>query len=436
MSVAAEARALVGVPALLVAARLGGAICGMLFLLLLTRTGGAALAGEVAALIAATMLLGLAGTANIEAGGVRFMVRALATGQPEQATGFIRFSRRLTLVLACCITAGVWICTTPGAAGTLALLAVPLIALARLGAGLAMGFSRVLAGIVPRTFLRQALMLAGLALLTASLGPPDLWQVMALWLAANAVVVTTQSVALRRHRVRLTAAPDTTHAPAWVRHGLTLGLNVLYIEYAIQLTIVLAATVLAPADLARLDICLKIAAFLRFAAIAVNQAFMPRLSAALATADAPALARWLALASLLRLAAVGTGFGVLAVTAPHLLRLFGPEFAPLAPLLLALALEPLIAALFGPAATMLTLSSRPTTVLPVLAATLATLALGTLLGGHLFGLWGVAAAWLAAALLWSAALAHRAQAQLGIDTTVAATARWCRTRVPMPETTP
>ena len=43
-------------------------------------------------------------------------------------------------------------------------------------------------------------------------------------------------------------APDTSDQRNWVRIGLTLGLNVLFIEYSIYLTVLLAALVLPALD--------------------------------------------------------------------------------------------------------------------------------------------------------------------------------------------
>ncbi len=422
-------RALLGVPAFLVAARLGGAFAGMLALMLLTQTAGAAVAGQVAALISATMLLALAGTLNIEAGAVRFMVQALDQGRPGEARGFIRFSRRFVLALSLTLTATLWALSGhQNPALTLALFSAPLIAWSRLGAGLSMGFSRVLAGAIPRTFLRQAFLLAGTALLVMLNGTPTAAGVMAVYFGANLLVVAAQYLLLRPSEKALTAPPEQNAAPAWVRHGLTLGLNVLYLEYAIHLTIFIAAFVLAPADLARLDVALKIAAFLKFTSIAVNQAFMPRFSAAMGMGDRGALTRWLALSGVIKLITTLTGLAALAIAAPALLRLFGPEFAMLTPLLIFLALEPLIATAFGPAANIITLSTRPSTLLPVLAVTLLVLASGTWLGGLHYGLWGIATAFLAAALIWATSLAHIAKTRFGTDTTLLASLRYALAR--------
>ncbi|MEO0913270.1 MAG: hypothetical protein AAFY59_09815 [Pseudomonadota bacterium] len=424
-------KALLGTPALLVAARLGGALAGMIFLMLLTQSGGAALAGTVSALIATAMLLGLAGTLNIEAGAVRFMVQALDQGQPGTAVGFIRFSRRYAAAISLTLCAGVWVLTPdPSPAFTLALAAAPLIAWTRLNAGVAIGFSRVAAGVIPRTFLRQLFLLTGTAAFLALNGTPTPAVILAVYLAANLAVALCQTALLRPSERALKTPADQTDAPKWVRLGLTLGLNVLYLEYAIHLIIFTAAFVLAPADLARLDVALKLAAFLKFANTAINQAFMPRFSAAMGRGDAQALTRWLALSNLLKLGANLTGLAALAIIAPHLLPLFGPEFTGLAPLVLLLALEPLIATLFGPGANIVSLSKRPARLLPILAATLALLVGGTLLGGHLAGLPGIAAAFLAAATLWSASLAIIARTRLATDTTLPASLRWALAATP------
>ena len=84
-------------PGLMVLARVGGALAGMLFTMMLTRSMGAAGTGQVSVAISLGMVLALACTLNIENGAVRFMVQDLGTGNLPRVAGYIKFSRGFIL---------------------------------------------------------------------------------------------------------------------------------------------------------------------------------------------------------------------------------------------------------------------------------------------------------------------------------------------------
>ena len=415
-------------PGLMILARVGGALAGMAFTLLLARTLGVVGTGQVSVAIALAMVLALACTLNLEAGAVRFMVQDIARGHWPGVAGYVRFSRRSVLAISIVVTAiatgTLWL----AGYGTdshlyLAVLAAPVLGWMRLGAGIAQGFSRPVLSVLPRTLLRPVFMLIAVGgWLLAGL-PLDPWTATALFLAATVITLLAQDRLLRPDLRILTGhqgdmTPDTSQNREWVRIGLTLGLNVLFIEYSIYVTVLCAALVLPAAETARLDVLLKLIALLRFGLIAINQYYMPAMSRALGQDDRPALERLIAASGALRLLLCAVGAIGLLLFGRAILGLFGPEYAVDQPLLLALLLEASLIAVLGPGSNVLGLSRQPQRMLPILLGSLATLCLGTLILGHAFGLAGVISVVILMRAVWQGGTAMQAHAVTGVDTTV------------------
>ena len=425
-------------PGLMVLARVGGAVAGMLFTMMLTRSMGAAATGQVSAAISLGMVLALACTLNIENGAVRFMVQDLGTGNLPQVAGYIRFSRLFILKVSVVVTilalAGLAIAQYPLSSPLyLAVLSAPILGWMRLGAGISQGFSRPVLSVLPRTLLRPVVMVIAVGGWLGLIGTPSPWIATLLFLVTTMLVLIAQDLMLRRDFTQLAhgmvgKVPDTTDQQSWVKIGLTMGLNVLFIEYSIYLTVLLAALVLPAAETARLDVLLKLIALVRFGLISINQYFMPRMSRAMGNDNRPALERLIAISGVMRLAVTVVGGIGFILFGRFILGLFGPEFAADQPYLLLLVLDTLLIAVLGPGSNIIGLSKQPHRMLPILLASLITLSVGTLVCGYYFGLAGVIWVTIITRLVWLGGVAAQARAITGVDTTMAGLPRYLRRR--------
>ena len=429
-------------PGLMVLARVGGALAGMVFTMMMTRNMGATGAGQVSVAISLGMVLALACTLNIENGAVRFMVQDFGRDNLPGVAGYIKFSRMFILKVSGAVTGlGVLALLIAGYPFTsplyLAVLTAPILGWMRLGAGIAQGFSRPVLSVLPRTLLRPVFMVIAVAAWLVLGGPLTPWTATLLFLITTILVLVAQDIMLRPNMTKLARGmgdkvADASDQRDWVRIGLTLGLNVLFIEYSIYLTVLLAALVLPAAETARLDVLLKLIALVRYGLISINQYFMPRMSRALGNNNRPALERLIAISGMMRLAVTAIGGIGFILFGRFILGLFGPEFAGDQPYLLLLLLDTLLIALLGPGSNIVGLSKQPHRMLPILLASLITLSVGTLVCGYAFGLAGVIWVAILTRLVWLGGVAAQARAITGIDTTMASLPRYLRQRQQKP----
>lgn len=419
---------------LIVLARIGGAVAALGFTMLMSRTMGSEGLGRVSVAISLAMVLALVCTTNIEAGGVRFMVRYISDGQWDRARSFVRFSFRYVLAVSAATLlvtlAGVLLFTGswPAPHILFGILSAALLAQMRLGAGVAMGLSRPVISTLPRTFFRPVIFLAAIGLWISATGTIDPATAMALFLGSTVLVLVAQSALLGRFLFRAIGGDGAPRSGEergdWLRVGWTLGLSVMYVEYSIYVTVLAASLVLAPHDLALLDVSLKIMAILKFGVIAINQVFQPRLSRAMAREDHAALTEWLAISGLMKLAVVAVCLVLGVLLGRWVLGLFGAEFVEAYPLLLLLLLDPVCVALFGPASNVVSFSKKPYSLLPAVGLGLAVLIGGTLLFGQAWGLWGAGVAYVLARVCWLAWLSGYAIRKLGVNPTMLSVFAW------------
>lgn len=416
----------------IVLARIGGAVFALGFTMIMSRSMGAEGLGEVSAAMALALLLGLACTGNIEAGGVRFMVHDIAAGHWGRVRGFMRFSSHVVwgmsaLIVALALTLAIW--TDRGWPVCLAILSAPLLAWLRLGTGFAMGLSRPVLASLPGSALRPFLFFLAIALwvlLSGGITPPT---AMTLFLLTIPPVLIVQWRLVRR-AVRGVipgdVTPQTGPRRTWLGVSLTLGLSVMFVEYSVYIAVLAASAVLGPAQLALLDVALKLTILLKFGVVAITQVFQPQLSRAMALGDRDAVRRCLGLSGCLRFGVLIVALVLAAGAGRSVLALFGPDFVAAYPVLLLLMLDPVATVVLGPVANVVSFSDRPRALLPALVPGLAGLILGALVLGGIWGLWGVALAYVGARVCWLGWLGLVCLRRLGIDPTIFGSLGWLR----------
>lgn len=414
-----------------VACRVGGAGAAVLLSLMMARSMQLDEMGLAASAMSVGVLGALVASVGVEAGGIRFLPGYLAHGQTAQARGFLRFGIGLAvglgLIFGILAFAGIVLFVDgprrwPYA---LAIGAAALIGVARVLASQSLGFRRPLAASVPMQLVRPVALLALTGLIILAVPAPSAVAVMVAFALSVVLTIGLQlALTLPLHRRVATAAPDYAPWREWLGVGFRLGVGALFLEFGRDVAIFTASFSLSAAEVAIYAVAIRIIGFVKFGVVAVNQNYMPALSAAMAREDQPRVARIIAVSNHLKFWPVLACCVALVFLGPYILAPFGPKFAAAEPLLLILMAEPLLMAVLGPAAAVLSFSKHyaliQTSTLLATLLLVAAVYLGGRYGGMTGAAWGVIGAWAA----WCLLLTILTKRRLGLDVTIFGSIRW------------
>lgn len=424
---------------MLVSLRIGGAAAAFIFNLVMARTMEADQMGMAITLMSMALLAAIIVSASTEAGTVRFITGYLEREEFAKARAFIRRTKNTVLVLGPAlivfVTAFLWVKSRmdgsefPTATAIAAAVAALLGGL-RVGAAHAMAFGKVIRSLLPSLFLRQVLLLAGVAAWAAWVAPPTVVSVMGILFVTVAVALMIQYAVGRRLYDRLgTGDLDRSETSEWVKVGLQLGLTLIFVQHSRDLTLAIASFSLEPAQIAVLGVATALVAFAKFGVAAINQSITPKIAKLIARDDKAALMEVAFTSNHMKFWPMVLTFVVLALFGDWILGIFGPKFAEGAPLLLILMIEPLALSFFGLGGNYLSLSGHQFYLLPLAAVSIAVLAVAITLGAQIAGLtgaaWGTAIAW----IFWSAGLAILTRRISGLDVTMITTFRQTLTKM-------
>jgi O-antigen/teichoic acid export membrane protein len=256
----------------------------------------------------------------------------------------------------------------------LAFLIVPVFGVSASRAAVALGLSWISMATFPNNVFRPALFLSLIAGTWYLSGSLSAVKAMALQLFAVSVMTIGQWVLLSRGLKK--TFPDTTMAyetPTWIRTALPLLIVTLLTNFFIELNVVVAGFYLGAEQLAIFSSGFRIAALITFGIAAVDTIMMPRVSKFHAASDIVALQRTVTHSARLRLWG-SLAVGVLLVFAGKpILSIFGEEFVVGYEALLILTAAQIIAAVFGPAARLLSVTGYQDQCLLVSAVSLIAL---------------------------------------------------------------
>jgi O-antigen/teichoic acid export membrane protein len=410
-------------PAALVAFRVAGAVSGMVLAMILTTSLGAAKFGEIAQALSLAMTLSLICTLGLESACPKFLIGNLKHAAFGQARSFIyfNFGVLLTTSTVLCFLAFMW-SKNYSTLIFLAIFAAPVVALTRMAAGFSMGFSNVYAAVIPRSFLRPFLFLSFVTLYAIHSETLSSDRILFGFIGINLIVFCIQMFFFAPHITRLRNDADGQSLSflnwkKWMGFGGIVGGAVIFIEFFQHLSILIASVILPAADIAYLDICMKLVGFITFGVVAVNQSFLPRNAHAFFDFDMAKLQSLLRQAALIRCGTSVVGMIVIYAAGPLILSLFGSEFSVALPVLNVLIWLPLLIAFFGPAANMLSITDQPVILLKIVVAALLVLSIGILWGSQNLGVVGAAYGVLLSWVVWGALVAHHTWRRVGVDTT-------------------
>jgi O-antigen/teichoic acid export membrane protein len=396
--------------------------------ILLARLMGKAEYGIFATVWVWITVLGHASLWGLSQTTCRFVPHYRARGESDLIGGFLSGGAGFTLASGC-VTAAVggavlwlgrdWISEPYVWPFILAMLLLPLFALQDYVEAVARSFNWAGLAIAPPYILRQGLI--GAAMIGSILlgAPAQAWVAVACTFAAIAITLVVQVVLLLRRLGGDLRAPRRAYRwKEWLIASLPLAAVDLTLTGFNFVDVVLMGFFLPPEAVAVYFAATRILQFVVFASYAASAATAPRFAEARARGDTASLRGLIVrTARLTSAATLLIGMAVL-VTAPLLLRLFGPgfeaSFGPLAVLIIGVV----IYSLFGPAEDVLNMLGGERLSAATALTALAVAVVLNLLLIPPFGIMGAAIAMATAYAVRGAGLSLMAQVRLGLSTHV------------------
>ncbi len=417
-------QAFLSLSGILVAARLGGAACGMALMILLARTVEPKVLGEFNQAFSIAMLLAMLTTLNLQAGSLRFLSGYVKMDRLNEAVAFVRVGQRLAVASGIIVLAVVTIAKSAESLMKISLLenhtalgfvAAPVLGWLIVNASYAHVMGWTALAFVPRTFARHFLLLIAVAVLIAIGIELDAARIMLVFLITLLLITVLQTL-LNRHaltEVLKTPRADYSNWRQWTSVGIQMIIPTLLIEFSTEIVIVFAAAVLPAAEVAVLSVILRLTGFIGFAIVAANQSIGPSLAAAIQLDDRNEVNKLLFISGRFKLWVAFAGLLLFTIGGHLILAVFGQHYTSGAQSLVILATVPVILAFAGPTALIMTVLKLHHYMLVTSVVVLVILYLLIQLLGRYYGLNGVAASVVIVWLVWNLSMAfiilkHRA----------------------------
>ena len=409
--------------------RLFGA--GLVFLAqaAIARLWGAEILGEYLLVIAAVNIIAVVMPLGFETIGTYFAAEYRAKGEGRLLRGFMaRAYGHVAATGLLLFFGGYQLAPLLGEAGRVLMahwLATCVMALAfalvLVNGALMVGLKRPYAGFFAESLFRPMVVIGAVPLAAMALTPSaafdELIWIIALGFLAIAIVHAVYViVAVRAVPTQFPARPR--EARRWWRFALPWVIIALATDFFFDLDLLLLSGLLSREELAIFGVCTRIFGLISFGVVAVYAVNLPDMFESEALSDRSGFHRKVGDANLVASILAIVLFCGVAVGAPLVLMLFGPDFAAGALPLTILSLAMLVRALLGPAALVLSIHDRPHATLPAIAMGMATLVAANLLLVPGYGLMGAAVAAVLAQTIWSGALWFTALRTAKVDVSI------------------
>ncbi|HVV93428.1 MAG TPA: polysaccharide biosynthesis C-terminal domain-containing protein [Hyphomicrobiales bacterium] len=417
---------------MLLAARLLGAAGGFGVQLLLARLLPAGALGLYFAGASLAMVAAVIAAGGYNSIATRFVTRY--RGRQPLLAAFVRQAQRSNLAASLGMTAAIvaWAALWPGLAPAArwvfaaAAASIPPLAWVRLHGSFATAIKSFKLAYLPDVCLKPVVVLAVLAVLALA------GVALSATLATIVLTLATAALAAAQYRLlrplfpadlggwrrRAAATVRLPLAHAWRREARTLILVALFTQYFADIAVLAATPLMAPAELGRFGLALKLAFLIGFFVQLGQQIATPDIAASLRESRSTR-----ALDRRLRVAAwSATGLTLAATLAAalwgdDLLRFFGADYTGGGTALVILVAAQVLRAAFGPGTAVLTLLGRQMLNLRLAALALAVLAVTTAALAPTLGATGAAIAVFLATLAWctTSALMLSRKARIRVD---------------------
>lgn len=391
--------------ALLMIARVAGAVIGFALQLLLVRWVGPHEFGIYVVAVSVANLLGIFCALGFPAVTARFLAEYWARNDDAGAHGFVIAGRRHLLGMGLFLTVVALLIAfhvipwqgehwhTPV---LIACLCAPLIGLVRLNGAIAVQRQRVFISYLPDLVMRPVmllLMIAGLFLAGVA-GHANL--VLWVYLAAMALACFYQAVAVGRAGLVARVAKPRYDLKLWREAAFPMTFVSVLTTFMADLDVLILSLILPPDQVGVFSVCLRLVLFVEFGLQAVYQITAPRLATAYTQSNRKELRRVIQLTNLINVGSAFLALIGMAVAGEYVLRLFDEEFAAGYSALLLLAGAQLARACAGPSGHLMTIGGLQNRSLVIYALGAVLLIGGNLTFGQMWGLTGAAFAFLLA----------------------------------------
>lgn len=351
----------------LFAARIVGGLAAFLSTVVIARHFGAGALGAIALCLAITSILAVLICGGRQAVAPLFIARYLEQKQPGKIRGFVHDSL-IMMAGASMVSMGLlggayWFLAGSISALTTmtiatAAISAPALSLIIFNGAVLTGYRRPLLGLAPDLFVKPALLFA--AIIAAILCFAEPWPGAVFGAVGASFWLTALSQAAMIYRLRCYPAtpPDAAERTTWHKTALPWITIVLLADYLIELHLLLAGSLLAPAALGVLHVCFRLRMLASFGMRALYSVFMPDVYAAHARGDLELMHRRITQGNALVCVYAGAACTAFAVLGAPLLGLFGDGFAAGYALLLVISLSMLPRAMFGPSMAIMAAAER------------------------------------------------------------------------------
>ena len=232
------------------------------------------------------------------------------------------------------------------------------------------------------------------------------------------LTVAIQGRYLNRALMRTRKAAPRIEADRWRRMAPSWMTIALVWDYSVELFLLAAAWIAAPAQVALLHICFRYRVLAGFGMRSIYAVCQPKIYTAVTRKDDAATHSLIGMTNGLSLGYAVAAFAGLWLLGEPLLALFGTEYADGLGVLLMVAASFVVRAVFGPAMAVLGIHGAHGAIARVLAASL-VIGFGVAVTGYAtFGLMAIAGGYTLANAIAAAALWWIARAKTGIDCAV------------------
>ncbi len=423
----ATLRRLVGRSSLLMAARLAGAGLAFLGNVAIVRYLGAdalglfALCMATASLIAVFLPLGRQATATL------FVSEYDAKRRPDRLSGYVSAGRsiiwRMTAAVAA-IAAILWfalegqISREAFIAGAFALVIAPALAFNSFNGGVLTGAHRPFSALLPESLIKPAFILIAAMVSAAFWSGETIYLLLAIVAAGCWITAGTQAMLLRASDAVPCVENEGYEHQRWQKTAWPWMFISLLWDYFIELQLLLAGMIASTTEVAVLHICFRLRMLAGFGMRALYALILPDLYKANANGNSAELAASLSHANTLALLYSVSVCAAVWLFGEFVLGLIDPSFSSAHLALLVMCLTMVARALFGPATAVLAMAGYQFPSLWTLVAGLAISVALCLVLFPMFGLLGIAIAYLAANSMIAAVQWNLAFRLTGIDSSV------------------
>lgn len=424
-----SARQLLARFSVLTTARLVGAVAVFVTNVIIARHFGAEALGQFALFVATVSVVAVILPAGFSAIGPILASEYAAKRQHGLLAGFVASARKITCVTSGLLAAAVLVLVgfAPDLIGQdhlwvaiFVCISAPGLALINLDGGVLAGINRQLHGLLPDTFAKPVFVLTGVcavavAVAGANVQPHILMAIFAasvwftaivtnhLWRRASAII-DGGKVEFDRTRWRATAYPWIVISLLW--------------DFVIELHLMMAGLLAAPAQVAILHVCFRCRALAGYGMRTIYALLLPEIISRNANDDTRATQASIARANALALAYSIVVMVSFAIAGKFLLSVFGPAFTDGLPILLLVSSVMVVRAVFGPAPAILTANGHQYAMMAILAGSMALSVVLMILLCPVFGITGIAIAYCAMSAVCSVLLWFHARRVTGIDCSI------------------